>query len=107
MAEIRKDVTSDHLEYSDDGNTTKGQDSDLVRNIRNLPDHERQQLEKKLVRKVDIRLLIMIVVMYILNYLDRNNIAAAKLAGLETDLNLKGDQYQVDTRPEKHPSVHN
>ncbi|RAK79349.1 MFS general substrate transporter [Aspergillus fijiensis CBS 313.89] len=95
MAEIRKDVTSDHLEYSDDGNTTKGQDSDLVRNIRNLPDHERQQLEKKLVRKVDIRLLIMIVVMYILNYLDRNNIAAAKLAGLETDLNLKGDQYQI------------
>lgn len=33
--------------------------------------------------------------MYILNYLDRNNIAAARLAGLEKDLNLHGSQYQL------------
>lgn len=31
---------------------------------------------------------------YILNYLDRNNIAAARLAGLEQDLQLVGSQYQ-------------
>lgn len=30
-----------------------------------------------------------------LNYLDRNNIASARLAGLETDLHLKGTQYQL------------
>jgi sugar phosphate permease len=63
--------------------------------LRNLTPEERQHMEKKLVRKVDSRLLIMIVIMYILNYLDRNNIAAAKLAGLQKDLNLRGDQYQV------------
>ncbi|KAB8246341.1 amidase signature domain-containing protein [Aspergillus flavus] len=34
-------------------------------------------------------------VMYILNYLDRNNITAAKLAGLQDDLNLKGEEYQI------------
>ncbi|KAH8698005.1 MFS transporter [Talaromyces proteolyticus] len=33
--------------------------------------------------------------MYILNYLDRNNIAVARLAGLEDDLHLVGNQYQT------------
>ena len=35
----------------------------------------------------------MIVLMYIMNYLDRNNIAAARLAGLEDELNLSSTQY--------------
>ncbi|KAJ5919165.1 hypothetical protein N7466_010108 [Penicillium verhagenii] len=56
---------------------------------------EREQREKALVRKIDTRLLIIMLVMYILNYLDRNNIAAAKLAGLQKDLNLKGNEYQI------------
>lgn len=46
-----------------------------------------------LVRKIDLRLLPMVILMYILNYLDRNNIAAARLAGLESDLSLTGTQY--------------
>lgn len=33
--------------------------------------------------------------MYILNYLDRNNIAVAKLYGLPEDLGLVGAQYQT------------
>lgn len=37
----------------------------------------------------------MVVIMYILNYLDRNNIAAAGLSGLNEDLTLKGDQFQT------------
>ena len=32
---------------------------------------------------------------YIMNYLDRNNIAAARLAGLEDELQLHGTQYQT------------
>jgi MFS family permease len=32
---------------------------------------------------------------YILNYLDRNNIASARLAGLETDLKLTSSQYET------------
>ena len=61
--------------------------------FRHLPDHERLQLEALLVRKIDLRLLPMVILMYILNYLDRNNIAAARLAGLESDLSLTGTQY--------------
>jgi hypothetical protein len=35
------------------------------------------------------------VFLYILNYLDRQNIAAAKLAGIEKDLGLSLTQYQT------------
>jgi hypothetical protein len=95
MASLKGSM-SDHVEY------TPGKDDDIDRIagqmpacLANLSLEERDWMEKKLVRKIDTRLLIMMVVMYILNYLDRNNIASAKLAGLEKDLNLKGEQYQV------------
>lgn len=55
----------------------------------------RAEAEKALVRKIDIRLMPMIVLMYIMNYLDRNNIAAARLGALEEDLNLRGNEYAV------------
>ncbi|KAJ5205023.1 uncharacterized protein N7498_005902 [Penicillium cinerascens] len=61
--------------------------------VAGLTPEERETAEKALVRKIDIRLLPMIIIMYILNYLDRNNIASARLAGLEEDLGLVGDQY--------------
>ncbi|KAJ5852141.1 uncharacterized protein N7529_011526 [Penicillium soppii] len=95
MASLKGSM-SDHVEY------TPGKDDDIDRIagqmpacLANLSLEERDWMEKKLVRKIDTRLLIMMVVMYILNYLDRNNIASAKLAGLEKDLNLKGEQYQT------------
>jgi hypothetical protein len=91
-----KSPSSDHNEFVTVEDNPK--DNVLVAvpaSMLELTSDERQLLEKKLVRKIDIRLLIMMLVMYILNYLDRNNIAAAKLAGLQEDLNLVGDQYQV------------
>ncbi|GKT91045.1 pantothenate transporter liz1 [Colletotrichum tofieldiae] len=57
----------------------------------------RVELERKLKRKIDLRLLPMIVIMYILNYIDRNNIAAARLAGLERDLRLDPNSNQFQT----------
>ncbi|KAK2008039.1 MFS general substrate transporter [Colletotrichum eremochloae] len=60
--------------------------------------HEyRVELERRLKRKIDLRLLPTIVVMYILNYIDRNNIAAARLAGLERDLKLDPESNQFQT----------
>lgn len=44
--------------------------------VAGLTPEEREQAEKALVRKIDIRLLPMIILMYILNYLDRNNIVS-------------------------------
>lgn len=58
---------------------------------------QRIHAEAKMRRKVDTRLLPMIILMYIMNYLDRNNIAAVRLAGLQTELNLSSVQYQVSS----------
>jgi hypothetical protein len=63
---------------------------------------ERDQLELHLRRKIDYRLLPMVILMYIMNYLDRNNIAAARIAGpngkgLQDELKLTSNQYQVFT----------
>ncbi|KAI9741769.1 MAG: hypothetical protein M1834_000155 [Cirrosporium novae-zelandiae] len=63
--------------------------------VRLMTESQRQHCEKRLVRKIDFRLLPMIVLMYIMNYLDRNNIAAARLAGLEDDLHLSSTEYQT------------
>ena len=63
--------------------------------LRDLPDEEREKLNVHVKRKIDLRLLPMMLLMYIMNYLDRNNIAAAKIAGMSDDLNLKGNQYQT------------
>ncbi|GAA5868269.1 hypothetical protein JCM8547_002300 [Rhodosporidiobolus lusitaniae] len=55
---------------------------------------ERKRLEKKLVRKLDLRFSIFIVI-YILNYIDRNNVSAARTKGLVEDLGLKGREYDT------------
>lgn len=52
-------------------------------------------IERKLVRKIDLRLLPLLVAIYIFNYLDRNSITQARLYGLQKDLNVRGATYQT------------
>ncbi|KAF9257148.1 MFS general substrate transporter [Marasmius fiardii PR-910] len=54
---------------------------------------ERIAAERKLVRKLDLRVLPTIVVIYIMNYIDRNGVTTARLQGLEQDLKLSDIQY--------------
>lgn len=68
--------------------------------VKNMSQGERLHAEKLLVRKIDSRLLPAAIIMYIMNYLDRNNIAAARIAGpngkgLQDELGLTSTQYQV------------
>ncbi|KAJ5764135.1 MFS general substrate transporter [Penicillium manginii] len=91
----QKGTGSDHVEYTANKDVTGQVVGRMPTFLLGMTEEERELMEKKLVRKIDARLLIMLVVMYILNYLDRNNIASAKLAGLDKDLNLKGNQYQT------------
>ncbi|KAI6143719.1 MFS general substrate transporter [Pisolithus tinctorius] len=51
--------------------------------------------ESKLWRKVDLKLMPMIALMYLLCFMDRGNIGNAKLDGLITQLKLDGNQYNV------------
>ncbi|KAL5488091.1 hypothetical protein ACEPAI_6199 [Sanghuangporus weigelae] len=57
---------------------------------------ERLRLERNLLWKVDSRMSILILI-YILNYIDRNNAAAARLRGFEEDLKLerKGQDFNT------------
>ncbi|KAJ4364773.1 hypothetical protein N0V95_000721 [Ascochyta clinopodiicola] len=60
-----------------------------------MSQEQRIEAEAKMRKKIDTRLLPMIILMYIMNYLDRNNIAAVRLAGLQDELNLSSVQYQT------------
>lgn len=53
--------------------------------------------EKKTLRKMDVRLIPMLAVLYLLSFLDRGNIGNAKIQGLVVDLKLSADgsQYNI------------
>ncbi|KAF5017818.1 hypothetical protein F66182_10232 [Fusarium sp. NRRL 66182] len=52
----------------------------------------RARVEKRLKLKLDARCALFVLI-YIMNYLDRNNIAAARLRGLQEDLDLNDNEY--------------
>ncbi|KMU92562.1 nicotinamide mononucleotide permease [Coccidioides immitis H538.4] len=51
--------------------------------------------EKALIRKIDLHIVPFLVVLYLFSFLDRVNIGNARLYGLEEDLGLHGDQFQI------------
>lgn len=52
-------------------------------------------VEKALLRKLDLWIVPPVMLLYLLSFLDRVNIGNARLYGMEEDLGLVGDQYQV------------
>lgn len=57
----------------------------------------RRRFDRKLLRKVDIRLLPTLIVMYLLNFLDRSNLAQARQGTLEKDLKMSGTDFNLAT----------
>ncbi|KAG2339535.1 MFS general substrate transporter [Suillus weaverae] len=51
--------------------------------------------EKKLWRKIDMWIMPMLSLMYLLAFLDRSNIGNVKLEGLETQLDLTGNRFNI------------
>ncbi|KAK5001211.1 hypothetical protein LTR66_000089 [Elasticomyces elasticus] len=60
----------------------------------NLPDYDDKET-KRIMRKVDVRLLPMLTLLYVLAFLDRGNIGNAKVAGMNKELKLTGAQYNL------------
>jgi hypothetical protein len=60
-----------------------------------LTDDEYTKIGRRATLKLDAFIMPCMVIMYIFNYLDRQNIAAAKLAGIEEDLGISDVQYQT------------
>ncbi|KAL1845692.1 hypothetical protein VTK73DRAFT_457 [Phialemonium thermophilum] len=63
-------------------------------NVARMDPEHRCRVEKSLKRKLDLRCSLFVLI-YIMNYLDRNNIAAARLKGLQDDLHLTDTQYST------------
>lgn len=65
----------------------------MPESLQTLDEAEIQIMNKKLVRKMDLIILPIIGILYILNYIDRQNLAAAKLQGIMKDLNMTTQQF--------------
>ena len=51
--------------------------------------------EKKLLRKCDLHVIPVVAILYSLAFVDRINIGNARLQGLEKDLHMKGQDYNI------------
>jgi len=60
-----------------------------------LATNVRPSAERKLVRKLDLRLMPTVFIIFLLNYIDRVAITSARLQGLEQDLGLSDVQYDT------------
>lgn len=58
------------------------------------PRHVTPEIEKQVLRKLDTRLVPLVMVLYLLAYLDRSNIGNAKIAGMQKELKLSSSDYQ-------------
>jgi len=76
-------------EYSDtkDATSTAGDSESAA-----LGDWEERE-ERQLVRKIDMRCMPPLIILFILNFIDRGNLSNARLKGLQADLNLDDTQY--------------
>ncbi|GAM38009.1 hypothetical protein TCE0_033r08409 [Talaromyces pinophilus] len=87
---IKEDIA--HLEVEENN-----KDVDTViekpESIRNLSPEELQELETKMVRKIDMVIMPIMGILYILNYVDRSALAAAKVYGIMDDLHMTTNDF--------------
>ena len=90
--------TSEHLDaVAEKLNMDETAISEVKEDIEPVPEVSAayKAAEKRLVRKLDMTLVPMLWILYLFNYLDRNNIAQARLNSFEDDLGLKGNQFNI------------
>ncbi|KAL6242109.1 hypothetical protein RBB50_011021 [Rhinocladiella similis] len=68
---------------------------DLVEVVEDATDAIDPAAEKRLLRKIDLRLIPILFVLYLCAFIDRVNIGNARIQGLEADLNMKGEDYNI------------
>lgn len=91
----QKDASSEQLE--DVGREAQHVSGGVPKpaNLAALSEAEFAELGRRATLKMDLVIMPVLIVMYILNYLDRQNIASAKLASIEEDLGLSDVEYQT------------
>ena len=88
-----KPVLSDGLSIPNSTSTTSEKTSEETAAHNLLPID--RAVERKLVRKCDLHVLPMISLLYLLAFIDRINIGNAKIQGLEEDLNMTGNDFNI------------
>ena len=67
----------------------------LPAELQHLSEDEIKDLDKTLTRRLDCTLLPVVILLFLLNILDRNNIANAKVAGLTKTLGITDQEYNT------------
>jgi MFS family permease len=86
---IEKEAALEQIE------ATVGTHNNVPEILRQYTPEQLAAIEKKLVRKIDLRSLPILIILFLLNVLDRNAIANARLGGLEDTLGIDDVQYQT------------
>lgn len=96
MSDVEK-VYVDHAseEYVDD-NKLKGQATRKADN-QAIIDSFTPQEQRKIVRRVDVRLVLVLGALYAVSLMDRTNLGNAVIAGMAVDLKLIGARYSIIT----------
>ena len=90
----QKDIKSNDLGVINSVSPGEMNDTNrMPESLRELSSEELARLNKKLVRKMDLVILPIIGILYILNYIDRQNLSAAKLQGITDDLHMSTQQF--------------
>ncbi|KAH8894708.1 putative pantothenate transporter [Thozetella sp. PMI_491] len=87
-----KEVHTDDNASRAEGQVDAGHDR-MPESLRGFSQVEITELNAKLVRKMDLVILPTIGILYILNYIDRQNLAAAKLQGITDDLHMTTQHF--------------
>lgn len=90
-----KDDSSEQVEHSKHNGHSGGNGLVMPASLAALDESQYVALGKKATRKMDFVIMPILVIMYILNYLDRQNIASARLANIQGELGLSDVQYQT------------
>ncbi|KAK0653773.1 putative transporter [Lasiodiplodia hormozganensis] len=53
------------------------------------------KIERRILRKLDFQVVPLLCILFLISFIDRSNIANAKIQGMEEDLNLHGNQYNI------------
>jgi sugar phosphate permease len=96
MAYAANTVPTNHINpiSSEDNKRDEERQEDSVLDLKDVPVLTPEQ-EKKLWRKIDMRIVPILSLMYLLAFIDRSNIGNAKLEGLVVQLDLTGNRFNI------------
>jgi hypothetical protein len=95
----------EHIEegVSTDAEAKEAHDSHAGVNAEHMPDYKSKEV-RRILRKVDFRLIPLLTTLYVMSFLDRSNLGNAAIAGMTEDLELVGHRYNVSA-PLKEPTA--